>query len=218
MLRARLRVLQVRLAPAGSRRHKYLRSAWRRLRSGAFWGPPRLTLLLPIDQADRASIDATIASVIAQRDWRWQLILVGDGADEIAAARPHEERIVAWTSAGDPVDRLNAAGAAAGATFVAAIGAGDVLLPHALRSFSRSAVTRAASAGVVYGDEIDASKPDWSPDLLLAFPYTGRICAFRHGLIARLGGWTAATFAAGDYRLVLAAARAGVPVRRLGEI
>ena len=75
-----------------------------------------------------------------------------------------------------------------------------------------------ATAGVdiLYGDEIDLSKPDWSPELLLAFPYTGRLCAFRKDAIARLGGWTAATLAAEPPDEPPATSGASEPLRRQG--
>src|SRR5436190_5480884 len=91
--------------------------------------------------------------------------------------------------------------------------AGDELLPDAVLSFVRATARRRVD--IAYGDETDASKPDWSPDLLLAFPYTGRLCAIRRGAIAALGGWTADTIAAEDYRLLLAASRARLRIRRV---
>jgi hypothetical protein len=188
MLRARLRALQRQLAPAGSWRHKYLRTFWRRVRGGILFGPPRLTLLCPVDEGDRAALDATLDSVLAQIDRRWQLVLVGDRAADIHAALPRDARIVATTVTGGTASQLNAAAASAQGAFVAVIAAGDLLLPNAVRAIGRA--TAASAADIVYGDEMDASKPDWSPDLLLAFPYTGRICAIARDAVARLGGWT----------------------------
>src|SRR5262245_51095123 len=132
MFRARLRALQPRLAPAGSRRHKYLRTFWRRVRGGILFGPPRLTFLLAIEGVDRAALDATIDSVLAQIDRRWQLVLVGDRADDLHAALPRDARIVTWTATGDTAACFNAAAAAAEGAFVAVIAGGDLLLPHAV--------------------------------------------------------------------------------------
>ena len=80
-------------------------------------------------------------------------------------------------------------------------------------------------ADVVYSDEAtlaDAgpprdvfAKPDWSPELLLSFPYTGRLCLLRRDMVQSFGGWSARTAAAEDYALVLAAARAGAAIRRV---
>ena len=216
MFRARLRALQGRLAPAGSQRHKYLRTVWRRVRGGILFGPPRLTFLLPVDGADPVALDATVDSLLGQIDRRWEAVLVGDSAADVRARLPRDPRIVESAAAGDTAARFNAAAAAAQGASVAVIGAGDLLVPHAVRAIGRAASV--PGAAIVYGDEMDCSKPDWSPDLLLAFPYAGRICAIPREAVARLGGWTAATLAADDYRLLLAAARAGVRVARLGEI
>jgi GT2 family glycosyltransferase len=209
MLRVGVRALQRRLAPAGTPRHRYLRRAWHLIRGRA----PRLTLLLPVDGAEASAIAATIASARAQTDGRWQLLLIGDRAAEHHAANPPDARISPFDATGDTASRLTAAAAAARGAFVAAIAAGDELLPGAVGTVVRAAAERRVD--VAYGDETDASKPDWSPDLLLAFPYTGRLCAIRRGAVARLGGWTADTIAAEDYRLLLAASRAGLRIRRV---
>ena len=216
MLRARLRGIQRRLAPAGTRRHTYLRTIWRGLRGRAPWGPPLLTLLLPVDASTTAALEATLASLFAQRDPNWQLLLVGDAAARCLAALPRDARVTAAAGDGDAAARLNRAAAAARARFVAVIGAGDELLPDAVRTIGKAAA--AAHAGIVYGDETDASKPGWSPELLLAFPYVGRLCAIRTSAVTALGGWTPDTLAAEDYRLLLAALRKGVRVQHVGTV
>jgi GT2 family glycosyltransferase len=215
MLRARLRALQPRLAPAGSQRYRYLRSSWRFLRGGVPWGPPHLSFLLPVDGAASRAIDETIESITDLIGRRWQIVLVGDGAAAIAATH-RDPRIVAFTGSGDLAACLSAAAATASGTFVAVVSPGDVVMGNAMRAVVRAAAK--IKADVFYGDEIDASKPDWSPELLLAFPYVGRLCAFRRTLVPTLGGWTAETIAADDYRLLLAALRQGVRVSRLGDV
>ena len=214
MLRARVRAVQRRLAPAGTKRHTYLRSLWRGARG--LWGPPRLTLLIPVDdpECDNSAIHVTLDSLAVQRDPRWQALLVGDRAAALREALPADARVEAFAGSGDAAERLNAAAAAARAPFVAVVRAGDALLPDAVRAIDRTAARR--QADIVYGDETDASKPDWSPNLLLAFPYVGRLCALRTATVAQLGGWTADTLAAEDYRLLLAALRAGTRVCRAG--
>ena len=212
MLRVGVRALQRRLAPAGTRRDKFFRTAWHLIRNRA----PRVTLLLPVDGSEASAIAATIASVRAQTDGRWQLLLLGDRAAERHAAIPPDPRISVFDAPGDTASRLTAAAAAARGAFVAAIAAGDELLHEAVDALALATAGRRVD--IAYGDETDASKPDWSPDLLLAFPYTGRLCAIRRGAVASLGGWTADTIAAEDYRLLLAAARAGLRIRRVPAV
>ena len=189
----------------------------RRVRLPAAWVPPRVTLLLPVSDAatdaDLSSIATTTLSLLSQTDPRWELLLVGDRADELRVRLPRDHRIQTAPGAGDRAARLNAAAQAARGAFVGLLGAGDEVLPHSVRAVCRAAVTR--DADVIYGDETDVAKPGWAPDLLLAFPYTGRLCLFRRGLVARLGGWRTDMLDAEDYRLVLAAGRLGCTVRRV---
>jgi GT2 family glycosyltransferase len=185
------------------------------MRGRASWRAPRLTLLLPVDSADSAALDTTVASIRAQIDPRWQLRLVGDRAAALCATLPPDARIGAYEADGDTAARLTAAAAGARGAFVAVIAAGDELRSNAVAAILGAAAGRRVD--VVYGDETDASKPDWSPDLLLAFPYTGRLCAIRRTAVAELGGWTADTLAAEDYRLILAASRLGLGIRRAAE-
>jgi O-antigen biosynthesis protein len=203
------------MAPAGTRRHRILRSLVGRMRRANVlrWMPPRVTLLLPVDEAESAAIAATIASLIAQRDPRWQLLLLGDRATEHRAYVKRDRRIQAAPGSGDRAARLNAAAPAARGEYVGVVTAGDEVLPRAVRAFGRAG--SAVTADVIYGDETDASKPGWCPDLLLAFPYTGRLCLFRRDTLLRLGGWREDMLAAEDYRLVLAAGRRGCRIERL---
>lgn len=218
-LGTRARALLPRVAPRGSRRHRVLRAIWRHVRGrerlSTPWGAARITLLLLVDRAEPESLTTTIASVLNQTDGRWELLLVGDQAAERRTLAPADRRILAAAGSGDAASRLNAAAAAARGAFVTIVAAGDDILPHAVRALIRA--VSSLSVDVIYGDETDAAKPDWSPDLLLAFPYTGRLCAFRRGVIARVGGWRQDTLAAEDYRLVLAAARLGCTIRRLAS-
>jgi GT2 family glycosyltransferase len=219
-LGTRLKGLLPGVAPGGSRRHRFLRTIWRQARgreklSTAF-GTTQITLLLLVDGEEPELLARTIASVLDQNDSRWELLLVGTEAAAYRTRVPPDGRIAAIAGGGDGAARLNAAAAAARGPFVAVITAGDEILPRAVHLISRAISGDRVDA--IYGDEIDAAKPDWSPDLLLAFPYTGRLCALRRELVAETGGWRQDTLAAEDYRIVLAAARLGRRVRRLSAL
>jgi GT2 family glycosyltransferase len=185
---------------------------------------PRITLLLPIGTSDTARIRASIASVLDQTETRWQLLLLGGAAATSPYDLPVDSRIE--RCAGDGVGRagaLNAGVSTADGTFVAVIEAGDQLAPDALRVMGREA--ERLQADILYSDEETLpeagppgstfAKPDWSPELLLSFPYTGRLCLMRCELVRSLGGWRERTAAAEDYALVLAASRAGATIRRV---
>src|SRR4029077_5386022 len=118
----------------GSTQHKYLRAVWYRIRSGSLSGAPRLTLLLPIDRDETtAALDASVASLFAQDDPRWELILVGEAAAGRRARLAPVARITTFTGSGDAAAQLTAAAAEARGDFVAVVAAGDELLPAAVR-------------------------------------------------------------------------------------
>ena len=185
-------------------------------------GQPLVTLLLP-PGASATALHASIASVLEQTEKRWQLLVL-DGAAPASLPDPADARIVRCTAGGaGRAATLNAGLSSADGTFVAVLDAGDRLLPDALHVMVREA--ERLRADILYSDEEtqpDAgppgdtfAKPDWSPELLLAFPYTGRLCLMRRDLVRSLGGWHERTAAAEDYALVLAAARGGAAIRRV---
>lgn len=88
--------------------------------------------------------------------------------------------------------------AAAHGEYVALLLPGDALLPRAFEQALR-ALTAQPDAPMVYTDEglLDAGgtplhprfKPDWSPELLLALPYTGQLALFRKSAVDAVGGF-----------------------------
>jgi len=186
-------------------------------------GQPLVSLLLPLGTSD-AAIHASLASVLEQTEKRWQLLLLGDAISAALPDLPSDSRVM--RCAADRAGRaaaLNAGLSKAAGTFVAVLDAGDRLVPDALHVVVREA--ERLQADIVYSDEETVpdggppgdtfAKPDWSPEMLLAFPYTGRLCLMRRDLVQSIGGWRDETAAAEDYALVLAAARAGAAIRRV---
>ncbi|HET7218703.1 MAG TPA: glycosyltransferase [Vicinamibacterales bacterium] len=183
-----------------------------------------MTLLLPIGNADAARIDASIASLLEQSERRWQLLLLDDARATAVPGPVEDPRIGRCATNRVGVARaLNEGLGRAEGAFVAVLGAGDQLSPDALQIMLREA--ERLHADILYSDEETLpesgpacnafAKPDWSPELLLAFPYTGRLCLMRRDLVRSLGGWHDRTIAAEDYALVLAAARADATIRRV---
>jgi len=84
--------------------------------------------------------------------------------------------------------------------YVALLQPGDALLPRALEQ-ALHALHRHPDAPMVYTDEglLDAGgtplhprfKPEWSPELALALPYTGQLALFRRAAVEAAGGFTA---------------------------
>ena len=82
--------------------------------------------------------------------------------------------------------------------FFAVLEPGDLLAPHAVREIRRKMRENRGYA-FVYSDEDRLSrdesnryrpffKPDWSPDTLLSFDYTGRLSVFDTELARKIGG------------------------------
>lgn len=217
------------LAPDGTLRHRALRrlvgAATRGPASRQSRVPPKVTLLLPVDGAATADLLATIVSVQAQNERRWELRLTGHTASGAPAGMTPDPRIGIAAPGETAADGLNTGLATARGVWVGVLSAGDQLTPDAIRTLTAEADR--LHADVVYSDEATLqdvgppgatwSKPDWSPELLLAFPYTGRVSLLRRTRVVTLGGWRAATVAAEEYELVLGIARTGGAVRRVGR-
>ena len=83
-------------------------------------------------------------------------------------------------------------GAAARGDFVVLLDHDDVLAPTALSELA-SVIAAHADVDVIYSDEdkldelgrrfLPHFKPDWNPDLLLAYPYMGHVTAIRRDVL-----------------------------------
>jgi len=162
---------------------------------------PRFALFVetPVG-ADPAAVQATLASIEGQAYDAWEV---------------HHA---------DTAELRNAAMAASRADFVGAIRAGDRLSPVALLR-----AAEAAAAGddvdVLYTDEDirlpgqdparPRFKPDWSPELLQACMYMGRLLLVRRTLAIAAGGYRAPMDGALDYDLAL---RAAPQARRIAHV
>ena len=147
----------------------------------------------------------------------------GPGGPRIAGGDPRA-RIVSVDPETTDIERLNLALAAARGEFVALIDDGDLLSPSALFEMAKAA---AASAGVdvLYSDEdhLDDSgnrvrpffKPEWSPELLLATNYVGRLALIRRSTALGAGGFRAGFGGAFEWELLLRLSRAGASFRRI---
>jgi GT2 family glycosyltransferase len=165
---------------------------------------PRFALFLETpDVADPTTERITMASLEAQAYGGWE-IHRGGGAD----AR-------------------NAAMARSTADFVGAIRAGDRLSPVALLR-AAEAIAADPDVDVLYTDEdirlADEEparprfKPDWSPELLHACMYMGRLLLVRRTLAIDAGGYRAAMEGALDYDLALRACPAARRVTHLSDV
>jgi GT2 family glycosyltransferase len=164
--------------------------------------PARISFVVQAMGAPAGLAAASVESLREQTSADWDACVVA-GADEVASVQAAIERSgpddrVTVRSPGGvsaPAAALADAVASTRAPFVAWLDAGDRLAATAVER-----VLAAADDDVdfVYTDEDELDehgaraeprlKPDWSPERLLAYPYTGRLAAFRHSTLADAGG------------------------------
>jgi GT2 family glycosyltransferase len=173
----------------------------------AMCSPPVVSLLL--QAADHEKLRSTIESVRRQVYPHWELWLTGASLEQEARG---DERIHWIPGSESEIDLLNRALAAARGEYLMLLDSGDELAEHALFRLAQT-LTGDRWPDLVYSDEdrLDAAgrhrepffKPDWSPEYLLAMPYTGRLAAFRTKFARELGGFRAELAPAHEYDLVL---------------
>jgi GT2 family glycosyltransferase len=171
-------------------------------RKAAAWnhGPKFSIILSPVRKAGSSAGTnrATVHSIEGQIYSRRQLLTVGKDAPSIAEAAKRTD--------GD---------------FLCFIDGGDLLAEHALLRMAE-AIHGEPAVDAVYSDEDSIAggvhanpffKPGWSPEYLLAFPYTGRLAVYRRTLVERIGGIREEFAGAFELdlmlRLMAAAARVG---------
>src|SRR5262249_16997649 len=184
--RLRRAVRRMAAVPRGHAGRARGRARRRRAAAGAAAAPPLPRA--PRRRRGPAAVQATMVSLAAQVYDNWEV---------------HRA---------DTADARNAAMAASAAAFVGAIRAGDQLSPVALL---RAAEASAADeeVDVLYTDEDVWSadgepaaprfKPDWSPELLRACMYMGRLLFVRRALAIAADGYRASMDGALDYDLAL---------------
>ena len=177
---------------------------------------PRFSLLLEVSGARLEWLKETIASVQAQSYACWELCIC-DNASSESGLREYLDftersdmriRVIHFRDKLDPGLLLNQAAALTDGGYLAVIGQEDRLAPDALHWLATK-----APADVIYSDEdqLDEAgdrmkpifKPDWSPDLLLAGMYVGRIMAVSRIAWERCGGFRSGHGDMRDYDLAL---------------
>ncbi|EAU66969.1 glycosyltransferase, partial [Stigmatella aurantiaca] len=181
---------------------------------------PRISILTPVYNTPPEVLRETIRSVQAQTYPNWELCLV-DGNSPM----PHVREILQNFAVQDErvcVRRLdlnlgisgntNEALAMASGEFIALLDHDDTLAPFALYEIVKH-LNAAPRTDMIYSDEdrvdMDGTrhtfffKPDWSPDLLQSFMYTGHLSVYRRALVEELGGFRPAYDLSQDYDLAL---------------
>jgi GT2 family glycosyltransferase len=181
---------------------------------------PTFAVLLPVagdcEAIRRARL--TIASLQAQVYPYWRLLLVAEtSADaELVALDERIARI--------PQPTPQAVAADGDVTFLVVLTPGDELGVDAFLELALAAAAD-SEADFVYSDErrpdpgsgtVEAFfKPGWSPDLLLATNYIGRLWCARGDLVQRIADRAEPLLAHGEYDLVLRCTEAATMIRHV---
>jgi GT2 family glycosyltransferase/tetratricopeptide (TPR) repeat protein len=204
--------------------------------SGLGWRP-RFGILLGVGDADdEFPLDATLHSLRAQAYGEWRAAIAGRGSAvvprrlraRLAAGFPDlPVHIIPALEAGDLVEAFAAIDGGRPPDFVAVISAGDVLACDALLRLA-VATGLHRDADFFYGDERRPSpitgraeaflKPQWSPDLLLATNYIGRLWCAEPGLLERVGAGLRDWRDFGEYDLVLRCTEAAQGIRHVPHL
>ncbi len=190
-------------------------------------GPPLVTFVVFLDGSEAPPLlRRALVSVRAQTAPGWQLLLCGAPADTMSASIAAESAATDGRILQCPTP-TGAVPAEAAGTWLAQLDPGDVLALHAVAEVA-AAVVNAPEADVLYSDEdridgggrrsLPSFKPDWSPDLLDATPYLGRLLLIRADLLRDLGPTTENVAGAEDYDLMLRATERAREVLHLPQV
>lgn len=183
---------------------------------------PTISVVVPVFRPELWYFRSCVASVQAQHYQDWQLCLCDDASgdghlsaylDELAAG-DRRIKVTALERNGGISQATNAALALADGELVALLDHDDMLTPDALGAVAEAALAH-PDLDVCYSDDdkIGAQdtpyqphfKPDWSPDLLLAYPYIGHLLVVRRTLLEEIGGFRTAYDGSQDYDVMLRA-------------
>ena len=176
-----------------------------------------LSIVVPVYQPDPAHFEAAVASVLAQTDPDWELVLVADGPQpeqvlDIARCGDPRVRLVQRAENGGIVAATNDGLAAASGTFVGFLDNDDTLAPNAVAAF-HEAIRRWDDVDALYSDEDKLNpagdrcdhfpKPSWSPERLLCQMYLNHFTAYRRSLVEEVGGLRQDYHGSQDFDLAL---------------
>ncbi|WP_156512934.1 glycosyltransferase [Planctomyces sp. SH-PL62] len=194
--------------------------------------PASFSILVPVYNTPPALLDAAVASVLAQSYEHWELILADDASTDPALAAYLADglsldprvRLVRRATNGNISAATNTAAEHATGEFFVLLDHDDVLHPEALTHLAIR-LDRERDVDLIYTDDdklgMDGGrfapqfKPDWSPELLLSFCYTGHLTAVRASLYRQVGGMRLGFEGSQDHDFWL---RASERARRIAHI
>ena len=191
-------------------------------------------LLTGADQPDAVAL--TLQSLRAQTHRNWEVLVP---SIETSTPRKAESAIagadrlvhVPCAAGADKGSVLSTLLARAEGEWIAVLDAGDVLAANTLDEIGHVLAQR-PDAAIVYSDEDELHangrrqapffKPGWSPELLQAFNYFGRLTLIFRALAVQAGGFVVTDGSAAEWGLNLraadAAAAAGMRIERIARV
>ena len=196
---------------------------------------PKISVVMPVFQPPEGFLEIAVHSVLAQRYANWELCIADDASPSAGvrprldslAARDCRIRVTYRTRNGNISAATNTAASLATGDFLLFLDQDDELHPDCLAEIAiRLADSGDADLAYTDDDKIDAHgrhydpqfKPDWSPELLLAYMYMSHAFVVRRGLFDALGGFREGFEGSQDYDFALRAAeraRAALHVPRI---
>lgn len=183
---------------------------------------PLVSVVVPVYRPELWYFRAMVASVRNQSYAHWELCLCDDASGDAEltaelrnlASADARIKVAALERNGGISRATNAALALASGEMVALLDHDDTLEPDALAAVVDTIASH-ADTDVLYSDDdkIDAAdvayqphfKPDWSPDLLLSYPYMGHLLVVRRTLLEEIGGFRPEFDGSQDFDVMLRA-------------
>jgi len=186
---------------------------------------PLISLILPLRDSTKESLQRTLESVQSQLYSKWQLFVVGDFSNRLQIGDLVEQYRLKDSRIQVAYERQNSNFALclrsgfelAGGEFVLILQETDLLREHALYLIVQE-LNAYPGSELIYGDEDSLNsagerfnprfKPDWNPDLFYACNYISHFVAVRTDLVKRVGGFRENTAGDQQFDLLLRATAA----------
>ncbi|QND48905.1 FkbM family methyltransferase [Rhizobium lusitanum] len=194
---------------------------------------PSVTFLLDAGlQNNDVALGRTLASLRGQKPTVWEVVIYGASATRrnqpsFISLLAGDERIIVVEGVNGAAPEPAHALQEARGHFVAVLEAGDLLAPAALDEIA-AALAETPQVDILYSDEDRLSeaearelpylKPGFSPDLLYAFNYFGRLTLLRRELAFGVGGFDDRAGTAFEWDLNLRVADAAQMVMRIPKV
>ena len=183
---------------------------------------PLISVIMPMHNPNMRWLDVAISSIQKQYYQNWELCITYDESSNISSVKHLQKMADSDTrlklfvqkegpeiSSASNVSLHNAAG-----EFIALVDQEDALPPDAL-FWVIDAINVSPSADFLYTDECKINvakdaiysdfffKPDWSPEMMINYMYTGHLTVYRRALVEKLGGFNSEYDFSQDYDLAL---------------